>query len=134
VSIMPKVLIVDDEERLRNTMRKLLAVEGLEADSAGSGEEAVEKLRAGKFDVIILDVRMPGMTGVETLAEIKKIDPEVEVIILTGYASVDTAKDIMKLGAYDYLLKPYSKEELMDRIDAAFDRKLAAKKLMKKDS
>lgn len=132
-SIMPKVLIVDDEERLRNTMRKLLAVEGLEADSAGSGAEAIEKMRAGKFDVVILDVRMPGMTGVETLAEIKKIDPEVEVIILTGYASVDTAKDIMKLGAYDYLLKPYSREELMERIDAAFDRKLAAKKLMKKD-
>jgi DNA-binding NtrC family response regulator len=125
----PKVLIVDDEERFRNTMRKLLTVEGIEAETAGSGREALEKLKEAAYDVIILDVRMPEMTGVEALGEIRKIDPEAEVIIMTGYASVDTAKDIMKLGAYDYLLKPYEKQELMDRIEAAFDRKLARKKL-----
>jgi DNA-binding NtrC family response regulator len=125
----PKVLIVDDEERFRKTMRKLLTVEGIEAETAGSAKEGLEKLKEGAYDVIILDVRMPEMTGVEALAEIRKIDPEAEVIIMTGYASVDTAKEIMKLGAYDYLLKPYEKQELMDRIEAAFDRKLARKKL-----
>ncbi len=126
---LPKVLIVDDEERFRKTMCKLLTVEGMEATTAGSGQEALEKLKGGVYDVIVLDVRMPEMTGVQALAEIRKIDPEVEVIIMTGYASVDTAKEIMKLGAYDYLLKPYEKQELMDRIEAAFDRKLARKKL-----
>jgi DNA-binding NtrC family response regulator len=128
----PKILIVDDEERFRNTMARLLAVEGFQTQTAGSGKEALEKLTEGGFDLVILDVRMPEMSGVEALARIKKIDPEIEVIVMTGYASVDTAKEIMKLGAYDYLLKPYAKQELLDRIESAFDRKVARKKLSKK--
>ncbi len=125
----PKILIVDDEERFRNTMRKLLLIEGISAETAASGKEALERLSVESFDVLIMDVRMPEMTGVEALAHIKKLDPDVEVIIMTGYASVDTAKEITQLGAYDYLLKPYRKEELMDRIEAAFERKTSRKKL-----
>jgi DNA-binding NtrC family response regulator len=124
----PKVLVVDDEERFRLTLAKLLTVRGLEVTTLGSGQEALEALRQGRFDVIVLDVRMPGMNGIETLAEIKKINPLIEVIILTGHASVDAAVDIMKLGGYDYLLKPCSLEELTDKIDAAFERKLAREK------
>jgi DNA-binding NtrC family response regulator len=124
----PKVLVVDDEERFRLTLAKLLTVRGLEVTTLGSGQEALEALRQGPFDVIVLDVRMPGMNGIETLAEIKKINPLIEVIILTGHASVDAAVDIMKLGGYDYLLKPCSLEELTDKIDAAFERKLAREK------
>lgn len=123
MAAQPKILIVDDEERFRTTMCKLLTVRGLEAVTAGSGPEAIEKLRQNQYDVVILDVRMPEMGGVEVLSEIKKIDPRLEVIIMTGYASVDTAKEIMKLGAYDYVLKPYSIEELMEKIEGAFDRK-----------
>ncbi len=129
MSSKPRVLIVDDEERFRNTMCKLLAIRGLAATTAGSGTEALEKLRDDRYDVTILDVRMPEMSGVQVLAEIRKIDPEVEVIVMTGYASVDTAKEIMKLGAYDYLLKPYEIEELMEKIEAACDRKEARKRL-----
>jgi len=121
----PKVLVVDDEERFRLTLAKLLAVRGLDVTTLGSGQEALEALRQKDFDVIVLDVRMPGMNGIETLAEIKKINPMIEVIILTGHASVDVAVDIMKLGGYDYLLKPCSLEELTDKIDSAFERKLA---------
>jgi len=130
----PKVLIVDDEERFRATMCKLLTVRGLKAVTAGSGKEAIEKLRQNPYDVVILDVRMPEMGGVQVLSEIKKIDPQAEVIIMTGYASVDTAKEIMKLGAYDYVLKPYSVEELMDKIEAAYDRKMSRIRLTGSDA
>jgi DNA-binding NtrC family response regulator len=121
----PKILIVDDEERFRTNMRKLLTIRGLPVEAAGSGPEALDRMRGEPFDVVILDVRMPEMGGAHVLAEVKKIDPEVEVIIMTGYASVDTAKEIMKLGAYDYMLKPYSTDELVERIEAAHDRKIA---------
>jgi DNA-binding NtrC family response regulator len=126
---LPRILIVDDEKRFRTTMSKFLAASGLTAATAGSGREALEELRRTSYDVIILDVRMPEMSGVEALKEIKKIDPEVEVIIMTGYASVDTAKEIMTRGAYDYMLKPCAVEELMEKIDAAYERKLSRKKL-----
>lgn len=125
MSTQPKVLIVDDEERFRTTMCKLLTVRGLEAVTAGTGKEALEKLRQYPYDVVILDVRMPEMGGVQVLSEIKRIDPQAEVIIMTGYASVDSAKEIMKLGAYDYVLKPYSIEELMEKIEGAYDRKMS---------
>jgi DNA-binding NtrC family response regulator len=125
-----KILIVDDEERFRTTMGKLLRVRGLDPIIAGSGPEAIDQLRQHRFDVAVLDVRMPEMGGVHLLAELKKIDPEVEVIIMTGYASVDTAKEITKLGAYDYMLKPYVIEELVEKIEAAYDRKVARKKLV----
>lgn len=125
----PKVLIVDDEERFRTTMFKLLSVRGLDAHVAANGKEALEKLRKNSYDVVVLDVRMPEVSGMEVLPEIKKIDSFIEVIIMTGYASVATAREIMKLGAYDFLLKPYSIEELLDKIEGAFDRRTARLKL-----
>jgi two-component system, OmpR family, response regulator len=128
--VRPRILIVDDEARFRTTMCKLLRVRGLEPVIAGSGPEAIDQLQQRQFDVVVLDVRMPEMGGVHVLAELKKIDPGVEVIIMTGYASVDTAKEITKLGAYDYMLKPYAIEELMEKIEAAYDRKTARKKLV----
>lgn len=125
----PKILIVDDEERFRNTMSKLLQIEGFETKTAGSGSDALQELQTSQYDIVILDVRMPEMTGPQVLARIKKINSEIEVIIMTGYASVDTAKEIMSLGAYDYLLKPYDTNELLEKIEAAYDRKIARKKL-----
>lgn len=125
----PKVLIIDDEDRFRNTMRKLLTVRGLEVASVGSGKEALEKMGTEQYDVAILDVRMPEMTGPQVLAEMRKIAPDIEVIIMTGYASVDTAKEIIRLGAYDYMLKPYTIDELLEKIEAAYDRKIARKRL-----
>jgi DNA-binding NtrC family response regulator len=128
----PRILIVDDEERFRLTLAKLLKVRELDVTTLGSGPEALEALKQEQYDVIVLDVRMPGMDGIETLAEIKKLNPNIEVIILTGHASVDAAVDIMKLGGYDYLLKPCSVEELTDKIDAAFERKQAREQRGKK--
>jgi len=92
-----KVLIVDDEDRFRLTLRKILEANGYTVDEAADGYEALEKVKEFKFDVILLDVKMPGMHGVEVLTKLKKTDPIPEVIILTGHASVDIAVQMIKL-------------------------------------
>lgn len=120
-----RVMIVDDEERFRNTLKKLLIADGLDAHAVGSGKEAIEELKQKEYDVILLDVKMPEMNGIEALAELKKINRGVEVIMLTGHASVDVAVEIMRLGGYEYLLKPCPLEEIMEKIESAFERKLA---------
>lgn len=132
MSSKPNVLIVDDEERFRVTLGKLLTVKGLEVKNLGSAREALEELKAKSYDVILLDVKMPEMNGIEALAEIKKIHPTIEVIMLTGHASVDVAVEIMRLGGYEYLLKPCPVDELMDKIDAAYERKLAREERLRK--
>jgi DNA-binding NtrC family response regulator len=130
--VKAKVLIVDDEERFRITLKKLLTANGLETNAVGSGMEAIEELKQQPYDVILLDVKMPGMSGIEALAELKKISRDVEVIILTGHASVDVAVEIMKLGGYEYLLKPCPMEELLAKIESAFERKTAREERTKK--
>jgi DNA-binding NtrC family response regulator len=121
----PKVLLVDDEERFRTTLAKMLRAQGLEVTALGSGREALEELNQKAYDVMVLDVRMPDMDGIATLTEIKRIAPQVEVIILTGHASMDAAVEIMRLGGYDYLLKPCPVEDLMAKIESAYERKTA---------
>ncbi len=120
----PRILLVDDEDRFRTNLHKLLTDEGLTVSARASGAEALEELRRQPYDVIVLDIRMPGMDGLTTLREIKRIDPEVEVIILTGHASMDAAMEIIKLGGYDYLMKPCPLEELRLKIDAAYEKKV----------
>ncbi len=127
-----KVLIVDDEERFRITLKKLLTANGLETNAVGSGREAIEELKQQPYDVILLDVKMPEMNGIEALAELKKINRGVEVIILTGHASVDVAVEIMKLGGYEYLLKPCPLDELLAKIESAHERKMARDQRMSK--
>lgn len=105
-----KILIVDDEEIVLELFRDVLEDEGYKVWAVSSGEEAVEKLKEISFDLIISDIRMPGMDGLELLQRSKEIDPEVEVIIVTGYASVETAVKAMKLAAADYLTKPLNIE------------------------
>ncbi len=120
-----RVLLVDDEERFRATTARLLGVRGFQVGTAASGQEALEELEANPYDVVVLDIRMPGMSGVEVLAEIKRRRPQVEVLILTGHASVDLAVEIMRLGGCEYLLKPCSMDELVDKIESALERRKA---------
>jgi DNA-binding NtrC family response regulator len=120
----PKIMLVDDEERFRTTLSKMLRAQGLEVTALGSGREALEELHHQAYDVIVLDVRMPDMDGIATLTEIKKIAPQIEVIILTGHASMDAAVEIMRLGGYDYLLKPCPVEDLLAKIESAYERKI----------
>lgn len=120
----PKILLVDDEERFRTTLAKMLRAQGLEVTALGSGREALAELQHTPYDVMVLDVRMPDMDGIATLTEIKKIAPQVEVIILSGHASMDAAVETMRLGGYDYLLKPCPVEDLLAKIESAYERKI----------
>ncbi|MCU0579709.1 MAG: response regulator [Desulfobacterota bacterium] len=120
----PRILIVDDEERFRLTLSKRLGERGLEVGATvGTGMEALREIREKAYDVVVLDVKMPGLDGIQTLEEIKKINPHIEVLLLTGHASVDAAVDGMRLGAYDYLMKPCEIEVLLDKINGAYEIK-----------
>ena len=119
-----RVLVVDDEEDFVETLVNRLGKRGIDATGVLSGEEAVKIISEKLFDVVILDIKMPGgMDGIEALREIKRIQPLVEVLLLTGHASVETSIEGMKLGAFDYLLKPVKLEELMNKLAEAFEKK-----------
>ena len=124
--ITPAVLLVDDEAAFVETMAKRLGKRGLKIYSALSGQEALDMLADGgpsKVDVVILDVKMPGMDGLATLAEIKKRHPNVEVVMLTGHATVENAIEGMKGGAFDYLMKPCDLDQLLVKIGEAVEKK-----------
>ena len=114
-----RVLVVDDEEEFLNHLVKRLKQRELDVRGVLSGEEAIASIREKPVEVVVLDMRMPGMDGIETLKQIKKIDPLVEVIILTGYANTDTAVEVMELGAFDYLIKPMDLDDLIYKIQDA---------------
>lgn len=120
-----KVLVVDDEEVFAETLAERLRVRELEAEAVFSGDKAIERLEepAAGIDVVVLDVLMPGTSGVDTLREIKKRWPLVEVIMLTGNATVQTAIEGMKIGAFDYLEKPCETAVLIDKLKKAHIRK-----------
>ena len=118
------VLIVDDEEDFLETITNRLKKRDVDATGTLSGEEALEVLKGKTFDVVVLDIKMPGgMDGIEVLKEIKKLYPLTEVILLTGHASVETSIEGMKLGAFDYLMKPIKLEELLQKIAQAIEKK-----------
>jgi DNA-binding NtrC family response regulator len=119
-----RVLVVDDEKDFLETLVNRLQKRNIETVGVLSGEAAVEEMKKQLFDVVILDVKMPGgMDGIETLREIKKLQPLCEVILLTGHASVETSIEGMKLGAFDYLLKPVKLEDLLSKLGQAFEKK-----------
>ncbi|MBL0732268.1 MAG: response regulator [Desulfosarcina sp.] len=115
-----KMMLVDDEERFLSTTQKLLSKKGYDVLTAASGGEALEKLRTGNVHVVILDVKMPGMDGIATLREIKRQFPTVEVIMLTGHATVESAIEGLKTGATDYLMKPADIDEIIQKAEEAF--------------
>lgn len=119
-----KILVVDDEVDFLETIVNRLKKRKLDAIGVTSGEEAVAIVKEQLFDVIILDIKMPGgMDGIEALREIIKIQPLVEVLLLTGHAAMETSIEGMKLGAFDYCLKPIKFEQLLQKIGAAFEKK-----------
>jgi len=101
-----RVLVVDDEEVVRLGYRRVLSSDGFTVMAAGNGFEALDLMGDGHFDVVLLDMRMPGMDGMQVLRAIKEQWPQSEVVVVTGYPSIETAKEAVKLGAYDYLAKP----------------------------
>jgi DNA-binding NtrC family response regulator len=122
--MIAKVLLVDDEEPFVETLAKRLTKRELNVLTAFSAPEAFEKLgKDSRIDVVILDVKMPGMDGIEALKQIKADYPLVEVIMLTGHATVETAIEGMKIGALDYLMKPCDMELLMNKVREAASKK-----------
>ena len=120
----PFAMLVDDEVPFVETMTKRLEKRELNVITALSGKEALETLNTNRnVDVVILDVKMPGMDGIETLKEIKKAFPLIEVVMLTGHATVESAIEGMKQGAYDYLMKPCDIDQLMSKVEEATEKK-----------
>ena len=118
------VLLVDDETSFVEAMAERLALRNFKAIVANTGDEALAQLEKNpELDVVVLDLRMPGMGGIETLNEIKKKHPLMSVVILTGHATVKTSVEAMKTGAFEYLEKPYDIEQLVATITAALARK-----------
>jgi len=119
-----RLMLVDDEERFLQTTSKMIRKKGYDVITAVSGEQCLEKLETELVHVVILDVKMPGMDGVETLKKIKQKYPRIEVIMLTGHATADSAVEGLKSGATDYLQKPTSIEDLVAKAEQAFARHL----------
>lgn len=119
-----KVLLVDDEEEFTFTLSKRLEARNLKVKTVNRGEDAVEMADEQEFDAVILDLSMPGMDGLETLQKIKENHPDVEIIMLTGYASVESSDKAMKIGAEDFLEKPVDIRYLLNKIEEAHKKRV----------
>jgi len=118
-----RVLFVDDEVDFLDTLLKRMRKRRVNVSGVKSGEDALEWLSGNIADVVVLDVRMPGMDGIETLRAIKKLNPLVEIIMLTGHANLEVARKGMELGAFDYLMKPIDIDELLYKVQDACKKK-----------
>ncbi len=123
------VLVVDDEVEFLETLVKRLKKRKLAVVGVTGGEAALERLQESPTDIVVLDVKMPGMSGLDALREIKKRHPRIEVIMLTGHASMEVAIEGMDIGAFDYLMKPIDIDELLYKIQDAYKRKCLNEKV-----
>ena len=123
MSKKPRILIVDDEAAMRESLKDWLMEDGYEVNSAESGEAAVKMAAERNWDIVLLDLKMPGMDGIETLEKIKELNPDTEVLMMTAYATVDTAVQAMKEGAFDYLVKPFDPDEVEIQIKKIVEHK-----------
>ncbi len=127
-----KVLLVDDEIDFLEALIKRMKKRGVDVTGVSSGKEALSFLDTNQVDVVVLDVKMPGMDGIETLREIKRRHPLVEVIMLTGHANLEVAIEGMELGAFDYLMKPMDIDELLYKVEDAYKKKSLHEQKIKK--
>jgi FixJ family two-component response regulator len=125
----PKVtiLVIDDEKIIHESCGRVLQEEGFEVETALSGQEALEKLKEKRYNLVLSDIKMPGMSGVETLEKMKKVVPDITVVMFTGFSSVETARDTMKLGAFDYIPKPFTPEELLAVVKKALEKEVTTR-------
>ncbi len=120
---MSSILVVDDESSMRQLLEIALSKEGYRVTAAHSGENAITRLKKDSYDLVISDIRMPDMTGVEVLRYVKELNSEIPVIMITAYASTETAVEALRLGAYDYVTKPFKIEELKNTVSNALERR-----------
>jgi DNA-binding NtrC family response regulator len=121
-----KILVVDDELSVRSSLEEWFQEDGFNVVTAESGEDALKKMHAGPFDLILLDIKMPGIDGITLQKKIIEIDPQAIIIIITAYASVDTAVEALKTGAFDYVTKPFDPENLSNLVNNALKQKILA--------
>ena len=114
-----KVVLIDDEEEFSSTLAERLTLRGYETQTAASGEAGLDLVSNQPFDIAILDLLMPGMSGLDTLRQIKSVTPELPVVLLTGHGSTREGMEGMRLGAFDYLMKPLDINELTKKIHSA---------------
>lgn len=129
-----RLLIVEDEETLRESLKRVFQREGYQVEAVGSAEPALELFEEGFYDLIISDIILPGITGIELLKRVKEIHPEQIVIIITAYASLETAVETLRAGAYDYIVKPIIHEEIKQIVKNALRQRALQKEnvLLKK--
>ena len=117
-----RVLLVDDEVDFTDTTKTLLENRGYDVTEVNSGDSAIRTLGQEKYDVMVLDLKMPGMDGISTLKEIKKLQLHTQILVLTGHGAINTAMEAMELGAYDYLTKPCDIDELTEKLQDAMKK------------
>src|SRR5579864_6445983 len=117
-----KLLIVDDDDDLRQDLAQLFRKQGQEVTAAASGEDALNKAAQVRFDVALLDLHLPGISGIDLLAKLKEQQPELEALMLTAHSSIETAVEAMRRGAYDYLTKPFRIADLEVHVRKAFEK------------
>lgn len=118
---MKRILVIDDELIIRSSCKKILAPEGYEVISAESGKEGIELFEKEAFNLILLDLKMPDMDGIEVLKIIKDKWPETKIIILTGYSTVETAVNTLRLGAFNFIEKPFTPDTLLNSVREAYE-------------
>ncbi len=118
------ILVVDDDSIIREGLKRILEGQGYGVETYASGFLAVERMSERNFDLVITDLKMPGMNGIEVLKHLKALQPEVPIIMITGYSTVDTAVEAMKNGAVDYIAKPFSPEDITEKVRSALEQKL----------
>jgi len=116
------ILLIDDDRGIRDLLEEFLEERGYEVEAIGDGRDVIGIIKAKVFDVVIVDLKMPGMDGIEVLKRIKQLDPDTVVIIMTGYASLETAIQAIREGAYDYITKPFQLEEMYIAIKNACEK------------
>lgn len=119
---MAKILLVDDEVEFTETTKRLLEHRGYDVTAVNSGDNAIKTLGQNTYDVMVLDLKMPGMDGISTLKEVRKLQFKTQTLVLTGHGAINTALEAMKLGAYDYLTKPCDIDELIEKLEGAREK------------
>jgi two-component system, NtrC family, response regulator HydG len=123
---MPKILIVDDQRNMRTTLSMMLRGAGYEVDEAADGDQGAERGATGAFDLVLTDLRMGSRDGIDVLRAVKDAQPLTEVIVMTAYGTIESAVEAMRLGAHDYIQKPFSEQELLVKVAKALDNRRLA--------
>jgi len=134
ISFMPKILVVDDEKMIREGSRDVLAPDGFEVTLAENGEQGLKMIEKAHFDVILLDLMMPGLSGFDVLSHVKALHPDTSIIVITGYATIENSINAMKKGAFDFIPKPFSPDQLRVVVSKAIEHTSALKDIANEKS